>query len=388
MKSIDGLRGYIPNPKQISDFVCPPYDVIKKGSQLEELLGTKQASLMHVTLGSDPKLGLERLIKDGVVQAQNKPTFIVTVQKWTSSKGPQERYGFFAAPRVSPYEEKKVIRHEKTFDDKVKGRMALRKATGLTLEPIFLLTQGKINGILKEAASRELYARVSPDYQGLNDLHAVETTLFLVNEDDPLFVQLQDEVSKHPLYIADGHHRYHAALQFGQSHCMAYITEDATILAYNRVVRGTIPFAEIKGKLNLVDWDAFATPPKNHFAIYHQGRSYLLPALHVPVDVVGKLDCSILERELYPHLGLSHSMIMDERHFDYYPESMLGDMRAVVDAGTYDLAIALHPVSKEELLGVADAGLLDSNVVMPEKSTFFAPKVLSGLCLLDDAQCG
>ena len=54
-------------------------------------------------------------------------------------------------------------------------------------------------------------------------------------------------------------------------------------------------------------------------------------------------------------------------------------MRRVVDAGEYELAIALHPVSIEELVSVANAGLSDSNIVMPEKSTFFAPKILSGL---------
>jgi uncharacterized protein (DUF1015 family) len=57
-------------------------------------------------------------------------------------------------------------------------------------------------------------------------------------------------------------------------------------------------------------------------------------------------------------------------------------MKAEVDAGHYDLAIALHPVSIDDLMAVADAGLIDSEVVMPEKSTFFAPKILSGLILL------
>jgi uncharacterized protein (DUF1015 family) len=95
--------------------------------------------------------------------------------------------------------------------------------------------------------------------------------------------------------------------------------------------------------------------------------------------VVGRLDCSILEREVYPHLGLEHSMIADAAHFDYYPESQLAQMREVVDRGEYEIAIALHPVTIDELVAVADAGLGDPDIVMPEKSTFFAPKILSGL---------
>ena len=72
--------------------------------------------------------------------------------------------------------------------------------------------------------------------------------------------------------------------------------------------------------------------------------------------------------------------------FDYYPESALGEMQAVVDAGTYELAIALHPVSLDELMAVADAGLEDPDVVMPEKSTFFSPKILTGLFLYRHAK--
>ncbi|MCZ7685641.1 MAG: hypothetical protein M5U28_45430 [Sandaracinaceae bacterium] len=72
---------------------------------------------------------------------------------------------------------------------------------------------------------------------------------------------------------------------------------------------------------------------------------------------------------------------MDPAHFDYYPESALDEMKAVVDQGRYELAVALHPVSIDELIAVADRGLEDPRVVMPEKSTFFSPKILSGLVL-------
>jgi len=144
-------------------------------------------------------------------------------------------------------------------------------------------------------------------------------------------------------------------------------------------VNGVKTFAEVKGSLALEPVSAFATPPKHVFALYTKEGAFHLRARTVPSDVVGRLDCSILERELYPHLGLTHSMIQDPAHFDYYPESQLDQMKAAVDGGEYDLAIALHPVSIDELMAVADAGLSDPEIVMPEKSTFFAPKILSGL---------
>src|SRR5690606_6311006 len=120
--------------------------------------------------------------------------------------------------------------------------------------------------------------------------------------------------------------------------------------------------------------ERFETPPKHAFALRTKEGTWLLRAKEVPDDVVGRLDCAILERELYPALGLTHDQIVDPAHFDYYPESQLDEMEAVVDAGKYELAIALHPVSIDELIAVADAGLEDSSIVMPEKSTFFAPK--------------
>ena len=138
---------------------------------------------------------------------------------------------------------------------------------------------------------------------------------------------------------------------------------------------------QIRNKLNLTPVPEFVTPPKNQFCLYSKEGAFLLKAQNVPDDVVGGLDCSILERELYPQLGVEHSMILKKEHFDYYPEWDLATMKLLVDQGEYDVAVALHPVSIGELMAVADAGLKDSTVVMPEKSTFFAPKILSGLIL-------
>ncbi|HLP42494.1 MAG TPA: DUF1015 family protein, partial [Fibrobacteria bacterium] len=199
---------------------------------------------------------------------------------------------------------------------------------------------------------------------------------------------LKEAVARNPLYIADGHHRYHAALLNGQTHAMAYVVEQARILAYNRVINGTVKFKDAMAKLALRKVDGFRTPEKHVFALYSKEGAFVLPAKSVPSDVVGRLDCSILERELYPHLGVDHGMILQKKHFDYYPESDLATMQSLVDKGEYDLAVALAPVSIDELMAVADAGMKDSNIVMPEKSTFFAPKILSGLVLYKHVKRG
>ncbi len=378
MANISGLNGLRPTPESAQSLVTPPYDVIKEGSPLEILLDKNPGSFYHVTLGPTPAETLESLQKQGILIQDAEPCFYVYEQVWDGGS----RIGFFAAVEVSPYVEGNVIRHEKTFDEKVKGRIAVTRATGYTLEPIFLLTSSPIGAVLEKVRTEgaPLYEFTS-DFGGLNDLHGIHSRVFRVAESTPEGAALKAAVAQNPLYIADGHHRYHAALLGGQTHAMAYIVGDARILAYNRVINGKVPFAQAKASLDLQPVPEFVTPPKNQFCIYTKEGAFLLKAKNVPADVVGRLDCSILEKEVYPVLGVEHSMILKHEYFDYYPEWDLATMKEKVDAGEYEIAVALHPVSTEELMAVADAGMKDSNVVMPEKSTFFAPKILSGIVL-------
>jgi len=275
-----------------------------------------------------------------------------------------------------------VIRHEKTFDDKVKGRLAVRRATGLHIGPVFVLTRAPIGRALNGAKrSAEPIYDFTSSFGGFSELEGIRNRVWRVAEQSETGRAIQAALGTEPFYIADGHHRYHASLLHEQTHFLCYVTEEAVIQAYNRVINGVRPFSEIAGDLPLRRVESFHTPKKHSFCIYTKQGCYELDAQHVPNDVVGRLDCAILERELYPKLGLTHDMVVDPNHFDYYSEGALDEMKAVVDRGDYDMAIALHPVSLEDLMAVADAGLQDPEVVMPEKSTFFQPKILSGLCL-------
>jgi uncharacterized protein (DUF1015 family) len=370
-----GLTGLRPAPEQVSLVTAPPYDVIKKGSRLEALLAARSQSLYHVTLGEKPADAFERLRAEGALVPDDEPAYYVYEQRW----GAEARTGVFVAAAVTPYAEKQVIRHEKTFDDKVAGRIALARATGHTFGPVFALTRAPIGDVAAKAKDAPPLYAFTTDLEGQNDLHGIETRVWRVLEASPLGREIQATLATRPLYIADGHHRYHAALRNPQTHALVYVTEEARIQAYDRVVTGVRRFADVKGELRLRPTDSLHTPPKHQFCLYSKEGAFLLDGEHVPSDVVGRLDCSILERELYPKLGLTHAMIQDPAHFDYYPESQLDAMKAAVDRGDYDLAIALHPVSIDELIAVADAGLENPDVVMPEKSTFFAPKILSGL---------
>jgi uncharacterized protein (DUF1015 family) len=308
----------------------------------------------------------------------SEPAYYVYEQTWDGG----QRTGVFVAAEVSPYADKQIIRHEKTFDDKVKGRLAVRRATGLQIGAVFVLTRAPIAALLEKAKQEgEPVYDFTSAFGGFSELEGIRNKVWRVPEQSETGRALRAALGTEPFYIADGHHRYHASLLNEQSHFLCYVTEEAVIQAYNRVINGVRPFAEVKNDLPLRPVDSFRTPPKHEFCIYTKEGCFNLAAQHVPDDVVGRLDCAILERELYPKLGLTHDMIVDPNHFDYYSESALQEMKKVVDEGEYDIAVALHPVGLDELMAVADAGLENPDVVMPEKSTFFQPKILSGLFL-------
>ncbi len=376
MVEIIGLTGLRPTKESITAVTVPPYDVIKPESKLEKLLSDNEDSLFHVKLGSKPVESLAKLVEKKILVEDTEPCFYVYEQIY----GDKSRTGFFAAAEVSDYSKRNIIRHEKTFDEKVQGRLELTRKTGYSFGPVFLLTKSKIADTLEKVKKNyKPEYEFSSDFQGENDLDGIKNRIFRINENSPEGLELKKLIAENALYIADGHHRYHTALKGNQTHFLTYICEGAKIEAYNRVINGMKKFEEVIEKLNLEKTDTFRTPGKHEFCIYTKKGTYIMKAKNIPSDVIGKLDCSILEKELYPALGLSHDMIMDSKYFDYYPESQLDKMMECVDKGKYDIAVALHPVSIDELMSVADAGLEDSNIVMPEKSTFFAPKILSGI---------
>jgi uncharacterized protein (DUF1015 family) len=386
LTKIFGLTGLRPSEGWVEKVTCPPYDVIKPGSPLDTLLKANPDSLYHVILGDSPLAGLSALRQKGALIQEEEPAFYVYEQRW----GENRRLGLLAAPQVTGYERREIIRHEKTFDEKVRGRIKLMTETGYITEPIWLLTRAPIAPVLEQvcAAGQPLYEFVS-DFQGESELSGIKNRVFQIAENSPQGRRLQELTAQEPLYIADGHHRYHSALRMGLDRCIAYLCPagQAKIQAYNRVIRGKAPFEEVRERLPLELASAFATPPRHVFALYTRQGCWQYKATQVnEADVVESLDCRILENTLYPLLGLGHDMIMDSRYFDYYPEQDLAKMRRLVDEGAYDLAVALHPVQPEELMAVADAGVLDPEIVMPEKSTFFAPKILSGLILMPTAK--
>ena len=204
MAEIAGLHGLRAAKDKAGAVATPPYDVIKEGSPLETLLSGNPDSFFHVTLGPDANGALKELTAKGALVPDAEPCFYVYEQKWSGG----DRLGFFAAVAVSVYAEGNIVRHEKTFDEKVKGRLKVTNETGYTLEPIFLLTKSPIQPILEKVrAELPVEYALHSDFHGWNDLHGIASRLWRVPETSPAGPSLRRAVSESPLYIGDRHHR-------------------------------------------------------------------------------------------------------------------------------------------------------------------------------------
>ena len=128
-----GLTGLRPSCDSIGRITCPPYDVIKPGTKLQELLHENEDSLYHITLGQDPVGSLHRLIETKRLQEDLEPAYYVYEQQYSTGK----RIGVLAAVEVSDYDKGEIIRHEKTSMTKSKEDWSFVPRPALPLNLFF-----------------------------------------------------------------------------------------------------------------------------------------------------------------------------------------------------------------------------------------------------------
>jgi uncharacterized protein (DUF1015 family) len=310
--------------------VAPPYDVISP-LEREEYLGRSPYNVVHLTLPEDEKQAGRELADwraQGIVARDEQPTFWFLSQDYTGPDGIRRtRSGLVASLRAEPYDRGVVLPHERTHSGPKEGRLRLLRATRTQLEPIFLLYEGKP----LERPDR------APDLESGGD------KLWRIDE-GPSF-------DKTELLIADGHHRYETALAYadegGSPYLMVVLVptqqEGLTIFPTHRVAehvngaRGT-PIDEPGDELPGV-------------VLYRNGRYELLDSDGLDVEVVDRIAPE----------GVSYTPRRDEAV-------------ATVDRGEAEAAFLLRPTRIEDVWAVARRG-----ETMPQKSTYFYPKLTSGL---------
>lgn len=302
--------------------------------------------------------------------------------------GEHSQVGLMGAAAVQDYLEGRIKKHEHTRPDKEQDRVRLNDALGATPGPIFLTYAPRpgLNEVVDTVVACDPEASfVAPD--------GVEHTLWVV--DDPVACsRIEKEFSEIPAtYVADGHHRTAAAARVAAGragsarHFLAvhFPADQVRVLDYNRVVRdlGGLDAASFLSRVAEAGFDVRSgwvekrPPSRGNFGMYLDGGWHLLAALPgiVPTgDVVEQLDISILSRNLLePVLGIGDPRTDDRIDFVGGSRGM-EELEARVDSGRFAVAFALYPTSLEDVMAVADEGR-----VMPPKSTWFEPKLRSGL---------
>jgi uncharacterized protein (DUF1015 family) len=314
----------------LGQLVAPPYDVISP-EERSELLARSPYNVVHLTL-PDTEEEAGAAIADwrrrGVLARDEEPVYWFLSQDYIGPDGvARNRSGLVASLRAEPYENRVVLPHERTHSGPKEGRLRLLRATRTQLEPIFLLYEGD---------PLELPAR-EPDLQSGGD------KLWRIG-DAPSFEQTE-------LLIADGHHRYETALAYAEEGGSPYLMvvlvptrqEGLTIFPTHRVAEhvngaGGTPIDEPGDELPGV-------------VLYRDGRYELLAGDGLDVDIVERI----------APRGVTYT-------------AQRKDAVATVDRGEAEAAFLLRPTRLEDVWEVARRG-----DTMPQKSTYFFPKLTSGL---------
>jgi uncharacterized protein (DUF1015 family) len=330
----------------LADLVAPPYDVIS-AEQRAGYLARSPHSIVRLTLPDSEEQAAADLAawRDaGALVEDAEPAYWWLSQDYTGPDGvARTREGVVCALRVEPYDRRIVLPHERTHAGPKEGRLRLLRATRTLLEPIFLLWDGTI-GV---------------DGLGEPDLEVTEggVTARLWRLDSAFGDALTEELADAQLLIADGHHRYETSLAF---HAEDGSEESAWLLAVivptDQEGLTIFPTHRVAQAVNGTGGTPIPSPGEElPGLVLYRGGGYEL------------LEGEGLDPELVDRLG--------PQGVTYTPSRE--EAVAAVDRGDAEAAFLLRPTRIEDVWEVARRG-----EVMPQKSTFFYPKLTSGLLLL------
>ena len=422
MVDIAAFKGITYNKEKvdINRVVAPPYDVISNEEQ-EELYRKSDYNIVRLILGKeypDDSEENNRYIRaadffrewmDKGVLTRSEENCIYVYEEDYSIKGEHKKMrGFIALLKLEDYGHL-VMRHEKTLSKPKEDRLKLMKNCNANFDQIFLLylePEKKIDGILDKNASKK------PDYEvKYNDV--VHRLWTITRKDD--IDEIVKTMKPKPLFIADGHHRYETALNYRNymrekhsdfkgnelfNYMMVQFNnmdKRLSILPTYRLIHSLpeMNIDEVLGKIKeFFDVEETNLPEKKGkkivgilkekknkkvFALYHDKKCYILTLKDISVmnksgrgsEILRKLDVSILHTLIIEKiLGITDV----EKHLKYTRNE--DEAVKLVDEGKYQLSLFLNATALDELKAVSEA-----NENMPQKSTYFYPKQLTGLVI-------
>ncbi len=400
---LNPFRAVRPAPELAAQVAAVPYDVVSRGEAAELARGNPH-SFLHVGRSDidlpesvDPydsriytkaRETLDRFIAEGALIRDPAPGLYLYRQVMDG----RPQTGVVGCVHIDDYESNVIRKHEKTRPDKEDDRTRHVLTLNANAEPVFLTYRGqrRIDALAEPImATAPLYDFTAPD--------GVRHTVWRVPDPEAL-VQAFDSIPY--AYVADGHHRSASAWRAGKQLragtpspsgteeynwflAVLFPAQQLRILPYNRVVRdlsglGVAGVLARLARIGRVTTTDDPSPPRpGTFCFYLVGAWYRLELNESTIDrsdPIGSLDVSLLQdRVLAPVFGIGDPRT--DKRIDF-----VGGIRGTaelgrrVDSGDMAIAFSLHPTSLEQLLAVADAGQ-----VMPPKSTWFEPKLRSGL---------
>ncbi len=404
------FKGIRPPRELVTEVASRPYDVLNSEEARAEAEGNPK-SLYHIikpeidfpagTDEHDPKVydkaveNFHDFMSKGWLIRDSQEYYYIYAQTMNG----RTQYGIVLGANVDDYMTSRIKKHELTRKDKEDDRMKHVRINNANIEPIFLAFHD--NAVLAKiirdvTAETPEYDFVTPDGFGHH---------FWIVRDADRIATITEEFAKMPaMYIADGHHRSAAAARVGHEKALenpahkgdeeynyflavAFPASHLNIIDYNRLVtdlNGLSPdeFLE-KLEFNFIVEDkgeeVYHPVALHNFALYLEGHWYSLtarPGTYDDSDPIGVLDVTISSNLILQDL-LNIGDLRTSKRIDFVGGIRgLEELKRRVDSGEMAAALALYPVSMKQLMDIADTGN-----IMPPKTTWFEPKLRSGLII-------
>ena len=407
MPKVKPFRGLRPPKDLVEQVESRPYDVLNSEEARAEA-GNNEKSLYHIikpeinfpegTSEYDPRVydsaaeQFEKFQKNGWLLQDEQENYYLYAQTMNG----KTQYGIVLCAHVDDYMNGNIKKHELTRRDKEDDRMKHVRITNANIEPVFLAFRH--NDVLVELIKK--YAAQEPVYHFKAPVDGFIHQFWVIENKEDQKAITEEFAKMDSLYIADGHHRSAAAARVGAEKgekegrgehdyymAVCFPAEQLTILDYNRVVKDLNGLSEedflkaleknftvaCKGEENY-------RPQKMHeFSLYIGGKWYSLeakPGTFNENDPIGVLDVDISSRLILDEI-LNIKDLRSDKRIDFVGGLRgLGELKRRVDSGEMKMALALYPVSMQQIMDIADSGN-----IMPPKATWFEPKLRSGLVI-------
>ena len=411
MAVIKPFKGIRPPKNLVEKVESRPYDVLDSEEARAEA-GDNEMSLYHIikpeidfpvgTSEYDPRVyekaaeNFKKFQDNGWLVQDEKEQYYIYAQTMNG----KTQYGLVIGAYVNDYMTNVIKKHELTRRDKEEDRMKHVRVNNANIEPVFFAYPD--NKVLDELVKK--YTKTTPEYDFIAPVDGFGHKFWIISDDADIKTVTKEFADMPSLYIADGHHRSAAAALVGAEKAkqnpnhkgdeeynyfmaVAFPASQLTILDYNRVVKdlnglSSEQFLEALKKNFEVEkkGEAEYKPQQLHeFSLYLDNNWYSLKAKEGTYDnndPIGVLDVDISSRLILDEI-LGIKDLRSDKRIDFVGGLRgLKELKRRVDNGEMRTALALYPVSMQQIMDIADSGK-----IMPPKATWFEPKLRSGLII-------